>query len=42
MRLAALSLVAGVVFGIGLAVSQMVNPATVLAFLDIAGNWDPA
>ncbi len=42
MRLAALSLVAGVVFGIGLAVSKMVNPAKVLAFLDIAGNWDPS
>ena len=33
---------AGIVFGIGLAVSQMVDPAKVLAFLDLAGNWDPS
>lgn len=36
------ALVAGIVFGLGLAVSQMVNPAKVLAFLDIAGRWDPS
>jgi len=29
-------------FGLGLAVSQMVNPGKVLAFLDIAGDWDPS
>ncbi len=34
--------VSGLVFGLGLAVSQMVNPAKVLGFLDIAGNWDPS
>lgn len=33
---------AGLVFGLGLAVSQMVNPAKVLAFLDLAGDWDPS
>lgn len=33
---------AGILFGFGLAVSQMVNPAKVLAFLDIAGRWDPS
>lgn len=33
---------AGVVFGFGLARSQMVNPAKVLAFLDLAGAWDPS
>jgi uncharacterized membrane protein YedE/YeeE len=32
----------GVVFGLGLAVSQMINPAKVLGFLDIAGAWDPS
>ena len=32
----------GIVFGIGLAVSQMVNPAKVLAFFDILGAWDPS
>ena len=33
---------AGLLFGAGLTVSQMVNPAKVLGFLDIAGNWDPS
>jgi len=33
---------AGVVFGVGLALSQMANPAKVLAFLDLAGHWDPS
>ena len=36
------ALVAGIVFGVGLAVSQMVNPEKVLAFLNIAGSWDPS
>jgi uncharacterized membrane protein YedE/YeeE len=35
------SLAAGVLFGLGLAVSQMVNPAKVIGFLDVAGKWDP-
>ncbi|MEO8135608.1 MAG: DUF6691 family protein [Betaproteobacteria bacterium] len=34
--------VAGLVFGIGLIISGMFNPAKVLAFLDLAGNWDPS
>ena len=33
--------VAGIIFGAGLALSDMVNPARVLGFLDIAGSWDP-
>lgn len=33
-------LVAGLLFGVGLAVSQMINPAKVLNFLDIFGRWD--
>jgi uncharacterized protein len=32
----------GLIFGIGLLVSQMSNPAKVLGFLDITGNWDPS
>ena len=36
------ALASGVLFGLGLAVSQMVNPAKVLAFLDVAGAWDPS
>ena len=36
------SLLAGLVFGIGLIVSGMANPARVLGFLDLAGAWDPS
>ncbi|MGE4218047.1 MAG: DUF6691 family protein [Alphaproteobacteria bacterium] len=36
------ALLAGFLFGAGLAVSQMVNPAKVQNFLDIAGSWDPS
>jgi len=36
------ALLAGLVFGLGLTVSQMVNPTKVLAFLDIFGDWDPS
>ncbi|MBX3506695.1 MAG: YeeE/YedE family protein [Parvibaculum sp.] len=32
---------AGAIFGLGLVISGMANPAKVLGFLDIAGNWDP-
>jgi uncharacterized membrane protein YedE/YeeE len=34
-------LLVGLIFGTGLALSDMVNPARVLAFLDLFGNWDP-
>jgi hypothetical protein len=33
---------AGLLFGLGVILSQMVNPAKVLAFLDVAGAWDPS
>jgi len=36
------SLLAGLVFGLGLIVSGMANPAKVLGFLDVAGTWDPS
>ena len=36
------SFAAGLLFGLGLIVSQMVNPAKVPAFLDVAGAWDPS
>lgn len=36
------SLLAGIVFGLGLIVSGMANPAKVLGFLDVAGAWDPS
>ena len=37
-----LALIAGLVFGTGLIVSGMFNPAKVLGFLDLAGAWDPS
>lgn len=36
------SLLAGLVFGLGLILSGMANPAKVLGFLDLAGAWDPS
>jgi uncharacterized membrane protein YedE/YeeE len=42
MRLPFPALVTGILFGAGLALSDMVNPARVLAFLDLFGAWDPA
>lgn len=33
---------AGLLFGLGLIVSHMANPAKVLGFLDLAGRWDPS
>jgi len=36
------ALLAGLIFGAGLIVSEMVNPAKVQNFLDIAGSWDPS
>ena len=34
------SLVIATVFGFGLSLSQMINPARVVGFLDVAGKWD--
>ncbi len=34
--------VAGLVFGVGLILAGMVDPAKVIAFLDVAGPWDPS
>ncbi|HHL2560593.1 TPA: DUF6691 family protein [Yersinia enterocolitica] len=36
------SLLAGLVFGLGLIVAGMANPAKVLGFLDLGGLWDPS
>ena len=36
------ALLAGLIFGIGLIVSGMANPANVLGFLDLAGSWNPS
>ena len=37
-----LALITGLVFGLGLMLSGMANPAKVMAFLDLAGAWDPS
>jgi uncharacterized membrane protein YedE/YeeE len=46
MRQTLWAIAAGLLFGVGLAVSQMANPEKVLAFLDLgaipAGGWDPS
>jgi uncharacterized membrane protein YedE/YeeE len=36
------SFLAGLVFGLGLVIAGMSNPAKVLGFLDFAGAWDPS
>ena len=36
------ALLIGMVFGLGIALSGMANPAKVLNFFDIAGAWDPS
>ncbi len=38
----ALALLAGALFGLGLAVSAMTDPNKVLNFLDVGGRWDPS
>ena len=40
MRIVA-ALLSGTLFGLGLALSGMIDPARVLGFLDLAGSWDP-
>lgn len=42
MKSVAIAIGCGVLFGAGLVVSDMINPARVLAFLDVAGEWDPS
>lgn len=37
-----MALLAGLVFGLGLIVSGMTDPAKVIGFLDLAGRWDPS
>jgi hypothetical protein len=34
------ALMTGVLFGFGLSLSEMINPARVIGFLDVAGKWD--
>ena len=37
-----ISLLSGIIFGIGLSISSMVNPEKVLGFLNLFGYWDPS
>ena len=41
MRLAS-AFAIGLIFGLGITVSGMINPAKVLNFFDLAGTWDPS
>lgn len=41
MRLLSTYLI-GLIFGVGISISGMANPAKVLNFFDIAGTWDPS
>lgn len=36
------ALLSGTIFAVGLAISGMTQPAKVVAFLDVGGNWDPS
>ena len=36
------ALFCGTIFGIGLVISQMINPAKVVGFLNVFGKWDPS
>ncbi len=37
-----MALLAGVIFGVGLIIGGMVNPANIIAFLDVTGQWNPS
>ena len=40
MKIIVSAFVAGALFGLGLAISEMIDPARVIGFLDVAGQWD--
>ncbi|WP_339763447.1 YeeE/YedE family protein [uncultured Hoeflea sp.] len=42
MRKLIISGLTGAIFGLGIAISGMANPAKVLNFFDVAGSWDPS
>ncbi|MBU1345320.1 MAG: transporter [Sphingomonadales bacterium RIFCSPHIGHO2_01_FULL_65_20] len=42
MRALIVAVGCGLLFGAGMVVSDMINPARVLAFLDVTGAWDPS
>ena len=42
MKMNAIGLITGLLFGLGLAISGMILPQKVQNFLDVTGNWDPS
>ena len=42
MKKILVAFISGIIFGLGLSLSQMMNPEKVIGFLDIGGNWDPS
>ena len=42
MRSLISSLALGLVFGLGIAISGMIDPAKIMNFFDFAGTWDPS
>ncbi|MFA0813110.1 DUF6691 family protein [Microbulbifer epialgicus] len=42
MKTTITAFLAGLIFGLGLLLSNMANPEKVLGFLDLAGDWDPS
>ncbi|MDB4673310.1 hypothetical protein OAF27_00720 [Verrucomicrobiales bacterium] len=42
MKRGLMILIAGALFGAGLAISGMMDPARVVSFLDVTGQWDPS
>ena len=42
MTIIIFALLSGVLFGVGLTVSRMIDPAKVIGFLDVTGAWDPS
>ena len=42
MTIIIFALLSGVLFGVGLTVSRMIDPAIVIGFLDVTGAWDPS
>ncbi|MFK5950835.1 MAG: YeeE/YedE family protein, partial [Methylococcales bacterium] len=42
MKKVFIALISGIIFGLGLSLSQMINPNKVINFLDISGDWDPS
>ena len=42
MPLNLMAALSGVLFGLGLGISQMINPDKVISFLNISGDWDPS